>query len=345
MEHVLAGFESIDALESALSLPTPEVIQALAGLDGDITILGAGGKMGPTLTLLARRAVVEGGLDKRVIAVSRFSEPGLEAHLQQAGVETISCDLMADGALDALPDAGNVIYMVGFKFGGTGQEALMWAVNTFLPGRVAQRWRGARFVVFSSGNLYGLTPVLGGGCSEAAPPAPAGEYATSVLGRERVFTHFAHAAGTPAVLFRLNYAVELRYGVLLDVARQVWAGVPVDVSMGYVNVIWQGDANRYALRALALAQNPPLALNITGPEIVSVRALALQFGKLFGRTPLFESVEQPDALLSDAGQAFALLGYPSVPLGRMIEWVASWVARGGVIHSKPTHFQVRDGRF
>jgi nucleoside-diphosphate-sugar epimerase len=338
-------FESVDALEQALSCPMSQVIQALSRLHGDLMILGVGGKMGPTLAMMARRAVAEGGLDKRVIGVARFSDPEVRERLEAAGVETARADLMQESALEALPFAANVIYMVGTKFGTTGQEARTWAVNAYLPGRVAQRFRGSRIVLFSSGNVYPLTPIAGGGCTEATPPDPVGEYAQSVLGRERVFEHFARQYNVPGVLFRLNYAVEMRYGVLLDVARKVWVGEPIDLSMGHANVIWQGDANAYALRALELAEVPPRVLNVTGPETVSIRWLAGRFGELFGRRPALIGTKGDNALLSNAGLAFQHLGYPSVPLGRIIEWVAAWVIDGGPVLDKPTHFEVRDGRF
>ena len=335
------AFETAADLEVFLSAPSPEVIDAMRHLEGDLMILGVGGKMGPTLAMLARQAIDATGLHKRVIGVSRFSDGQVADRLQRAGVETISCDLLADGALAALPDVQNIVYMVGVKFGATGEEARTWAMNAFLPGKVAQRFSRSRVVLFSSGNVYPLVPASSGGCTEQTPPAPVGEYAQSVLGRERVFSHF----GVSGVLFRLNYAVELRYGVLLDVAQNVWSGKPVDLRMGYVNVIWQGDANAYALRALALAETPPRILNITGPETLSVRYLAARFGELFEREPVLEGVEQPDALLNNAGLAFQLMGYPRVPVGRAIEWVAEWVRMDGPTLAKPTKFQVRDGRF
>jgi nucleoside-diphosphate-sugar epimerase len=338
-------FETVEALEEFLSQPTAEVVEAMGQLDGDVMVLGAGGKMGPTLAMLAWRAVAAAGVDKRVIGVSRFSDPLVAGNLRDAGIETISCDLMDQEALQSLPDAANIVYMVGLKFGATGQAARTWAVNAFLPGSVAQRFRDARIVVFSSGNVYPFTPVALNHCTERMPPGPVGEYAQSILGRERIFTYFAQQLNVPAVLFRLNYAVEMRYGVLLDIARKVWMGEPIALRMGHVNVIWQGDANAYALRSLALAADPPLILNVTGPETLSVRNVALEFGELMGRTPVFEGIEQPDALLSNAQQAFSLMGYPRVPVGRAIEWVASWVMHGRPVLDKPTKFQVRDGRF
>ena len=339
------SFGAVEALEEFLSRPTPQVSEALSRLDGDLLILGAGGKMGPTLAMLAARAAEQAGLQKRVIGVSRFSTPYLEERLRQAGVETISCDLLDPASLRALPEVPNIIYMVGMKFGATEHEPQTWAMNAFLPGLVIQRFRHSRFVVFSSGNVYPFTPVVYGGCAEDTPPAPVGEYAQSVLGRERVFQHFAAQYNVPAVFLRLNYAVELRYGVLLDIAQKVWRGEAIDLSVGHVNVIWQGDANAYALRALALAQEPPLPLNVTGPETISVRSLAQQLGKALGVEPLFVGSEQPEALLNNAGLAHSLLGYPRVPLGTIIAWVAEWVRLGGETLDKPTKYQVRNGRF
>jgi hypothetical protein len=341
----ISRLTGVEELEELLSRPTPEVVAAMARLDGDLLILGVGGKMGPTLAMMARRAVVEAENDKRVIGVARFSDPTVQGKLDRAGVETIRADLMAEGVLGALPDVPNVVYMVGHKFGTTGQEALTWALNSYLPGLVAQRFRRSRIVVFSSGNVYPLTPVALGGPTEATSPAPVGEYAQSVLGRERIFEYYARQLQIPSVLFRLNYAVEMRYGVLLDVARKVWVGEPIDLSMGHVNLIWQGDANAYALRALHLVEVPPRALNVTGPETVSVRALAQRFGELLGRRPTLQASEGAEALLSNAGQAFKLLGYPSVSLEQVIEWVACWVIDGRAVLDKPTKYGVRDGRF
>lgn len=341
----VSRFADVEELEERLSRPLPKLVKDMAELDGDLLILGVGGKMGPTLAMMARRAVVQAKSDKRVIGVARFSDPAVREKLDRAGIETIRCDLMAEGALDALPDVRNVVYMVGHKFGTTGQEALTWALNAFLPGLVAQRFRHARIVLFSSGNVYPLTPVAWGGPTEVVAPAPVGEYAQSVLGRERIFEFYARRFEIPSVLFRLNYAVETRYGVLLDIARKVWVGEPIDLSMGHVNVIWQGDANAFALRALHLVEVPPRPLNVTGPETVSVRAAAERFGELLDRRPILRGTEQAEALLSNAGQTFKLLGYPSVALDQVIEWVAQWVIDGGAVLGKPTKYAVRDGRF
>ena len=335
------------ALEDLLSTPSPALIRDLARIPGDVVVLGVGGKMGPTLAKLARRAAdAAAGHDRRrIVGVSRFSTPGLPADLQAAGVETMACDLLDPDAVAALPDAPNVVFMAGRKFGSTGGEALTWAMNSYVPALVARRYATSRIAVFSSGNVYPLVPVASGGATEATPPAPVGEYAQSVLGRERVFEHFSRELGTRAAILRLNYAIDLRYGVLLDVAQQVYAGRPVDVTMGHVNVIWQGDANAVALRSLAHAASPPAVLNLTGPETVSIRWVATRFGELFGVEPTFTGAEAETALLSNAARCHGLFGYPAVPLDLMIEWVAHWVRTGGPTLDKPTKFEVRDGRY
>ncbi len=334
-------------LDERLSRPAPALIEDLAALEGDLVILGAGGKMGPSLAMLARRGfdAADGGCRRRVIAVSRFTSRGVREPLEAAGVETIAADLLDPAAVEALPPAPNVIFMAGRKFGSTGDEALTWAMNAYVPALVAQRYRGARIAVFSSGNVYPLVPVLSGGATEATPPEPVGEYAQSVLARERVFEHFARTQGTRVVLLRLNYAIDLRYGVLLDVAQRVAAGEPVDVTMGHVNVIWQGDANAIALRALRLAASPPLVLNVTGPETVSIRWLAGRFAELLETEARISGTEAPTALLSNAARCHGLFGYPSVTLEQMIEWVAGWVRQGAPTLGKPTHFEERSGRF
>jgi hypothetical protein len=280
-----------------------------------------------------------------VIGVSRFSEPGLQRRLNDIDVETIAGDLLDDAFLERLPDAPNVVYMAGRKFGSTGAEELTWAMNVYLPGQVARRFRDSRIAIFSTGNVYPLLPVTSGGATEVEPVAPLGEYAQSCLGRERIFTYFSYRYGTRQTIIRLNYAIDLRYGILHDVATRVWNRQPVDLTMGNVNVIWQGDANAAVLRSLALATSPPLVLNLTGPETVSVRHLANRFGAIFGRAPTFVGAEAPTALLNNAGQAHALLGYPRVSLETMIRWVAHWISVGGRDLGKPTHFETRDGRF
>lgn len=333
-------------MEDRLAEPSPELIRAMARIAGDVLVLGAGGKMGPSLAHLAANAMAASGRGGRVVAVARFTAPGLADQLRAWGVETIAADLLDDAALGRLPDAPYVVYMAGQKFGTSdGNQHGTWAMNAYVPGRVALRYREANLVVFSSGNVYPLVPVSSGGATEETPPDPVGEYAQSVLGRERLFEHFSRQHGTPITLLRLNYAIELRYGVLLDIASAVWAGQPIDLRMGCTNVIWQGDANEIALRSLLLAESPPRVLNLTGPETVSIRWLASRFGDLFGRTPSFVHQEAETALLSNAGACQRLFGYPRVSLGEMVEWTAEWVRSGGPTLGKSTHFQEREGRF
>ena len=336
---------SIDELEELLSHPTPEVVQLFREFQGDLLVLGVAGKMGPTLARMARRAMDEAGNTARVIGVARFSQPEMRDQLEQAGIRTIACDLLDAEAVQRLPDAPNVVFMAGMKFGTTGAEPLTWAMNTVAPAYVASRYRQSRIVVFSTGNVYPLVPVTGGGATEETPPEPIGEYGQSALGRERVFQYFSGRYGTPAVIYRLNYAVELRYGIILDVAQKVWAGEPVSLAMGCVNVIWQGDACAWALRCLALAQSPPLVLNATGPETLSIRYLAERLGDLMGKQPRFEGTEADTALLSNASKAHRLFGYPAVTVDTVIQWVAHWVMQGLPTLNKPTHYEVRDGRF
>ena len=321
------------------------MIAAIAALEGDLLILGVGGKMGPSLAKQAKRAIDHAGIRKKVIGVSRFSTPGVQENLQEAGLETITTDLLSEDSLQNLPDTQNVILMAGRKFGSTSNESLTWAMNSYMPGRVAEKFRNSRLVVFSTGNVYPLTPVSHGGATESSPVAPIGEYAQSCLSRERICTYFSSQFGTPMTILRLNYAIDLRYGILLDIAEKVYAEEPIPLEMGNVNVIWQGDANAIALRAFAHSQSPPLILNVTGPETVSIRYLALCFGALFKKSPRFEGEEATTALLSNASRCHQLFGYPNVSLGQMIEWVAEWVRIDGTTFRKPTHFEVRDGKF
>ena len=317
----------------------------MTALDGDILILGVGGKMGPTLAKQAKRAIDAAGITKKVIGVSRFSTPGVQADLQGTGIETIAADLLSEDCLRNLPNVQNVILMAGRKFGSTDNENLTWAMNSYMPGRVADKFRDSRLVVFSTGNVYPLMPVSHGGATECLPPAPIGEYAQSCLSRERICAYFSSQFGTPMAILRLNYAIDLRYGILLDIAEKVYTEQPIPLEMGNVNVIWQGDANSVVLRAFAYCQSPPLILNVTGPETVSVRYLALRFGALFNKGLRFEGKEAKTALLSNASQCHRLFGYPRVSLEQMIEWMAEWVRIGGTTLRKPTHFEVRDGKF
>jgi nucleoside-diphosphate-sugar epimerase len=332
-------------LESVLSAPSAADIDALRTLEGPLLILGAAGKMGPSLAHRARRALDAAGNRAAVVAVSRFSNPAVREQLGQWGIETVECDLLEPGALDRLPDAPNVIFMAARKFGSTGNPSLTWAVNTYLPGLVAHRWRESRIVAFSSGNVYPLVPVSSGGATEQTPPDPVGEYAQSVLGRERLFDYVSRTYGTPVALLRLNYAVELRYGVLVDIALKVRDRQPVDLNMGHVNVIWQGDANSVALRCLARATSPPFVLNVTGPETLRVRDIAREFGKRFGAEPHFTGAEHPTALLNNAALCHRLFGLPSLKAQDLIDLTAAWILRGGPVYGKPTHFEMREGKF
>lgn len=325
--------------------PSPALLRDIAELDGDILLLGVGGKMGPAMARLAKAAVDAAGIKKKITGVSRFSEPGLQEELNGLGIETIKADLLNDKELQSLPAAKNVIYLAGQKFGTTGKEAYTWAMNTYLPGRVAEKYKDARIVVFSTGNVYPLSPVLNGGLTEETPAAPVGEYGQSCLGRERMFQHFSSLHGTPLFIYRLNYANDVSYGVLLEIAKAVDEEREIDLRMGHVNVIWQGDANEIAIRALLHCESPAKTVNVTGPETVAVRWLAAEFGKRMNKTPFFVNAEQPDALLSNSAECFKLFGYPKVTLKQMIDLIAGWVTGGGKTINKPTHFQEREGKF
>ncbi len=341
----MSGPASESDLDELLSRPTPGVLVTLARHSGDILILGAGGKMGPSLAGMARRALDQLGQAGSVIAVSRFSEPGLEERLNAAGIETRRADLLAPSTLAALPDAPNIIYMAGQKFGTQGNPATTWAMNAALPAFVAERFAGARTVVFSTGNVYPLTRVDSGGPAEEHPVGPVGEYAMSCLARERVFEHYALTRGTAVTIVRLNYAVDLRYGVLVDIAMRVLRDEPVPLGMGHVNLIWQADANGRALQCLDLASSPATVLNVTGPELLPVRRIAERFGTLLGRAPQFSGTEAADALLSNARRSIELFGPPTVGSDTLIEWTADWLKRGGSLLGKPTHFEEQGGRF
>lgn len=340
-----ARMENVAQLEEMLSRPTPAALAGLAHLDSDLVVLGVGGKMGPSLARMAVRAIAELGLPHRVYGVARFSRPSLRAELEAVGVQTIACDLLDRSALAALPESRNVIFMAGQKFGTSGNQSTTWALNSFLPGLVCERYTHARIVAFSTGNVYPLTPVALGGSRESDPLSPVGEYANSCLARERIFEHFSRSAALPCAIMRLNYAVEMRYGVLLDIARKVYRGEAVDVGMGAANVIWQGDANGQALGLLAHCTTPPFVLNVTGPETLSVRRVTEEFARIFGKEAILAGSEAPTALLNNAGQAQALFGYPSVALDQLVAWTADWVAQNGPTLDKPTHFETRDGNF
>ena len=328
-----------------LLLPSDDLIAEIAKLDGDIIILGAGGKMGPTLAKLAKYAIDKAGVNKNIIAVSRFTDPGTKDELNEAGIGTYSADLLEDDQLQSLPDVKNVLYLAGTKFGTSGNESFTWAMNSYLPGRVAQKYKNSNIVAFSTGNVYHLTAVDSGGATENSVARPVGEYAQSCLGRERLFEYYSKKNNTPVLIYRLNYANDVSYGVLLEIAQSVKSGKTIDLSMGYVNVIWQGDANEIALRSLLHCEVPAKTLNVTGPEIVSIRWLANEFGKMFETDPILINEEQQTALLSNASEAFRLFGYPKVPLNKMMEVIAEWIRQDGKILNKPTHFQEREGQF
>ncbi|HNY39906.1 MAG TPA: NAD(P)-dependent oxidoreductase [Bryobacteraceae bacterium] len=325
-------------LENRLSAPSPGDVEFARRLDGDVLVLGAAGKMGPSLAHRVRRAMDEAGTRYQLITVSR-------SPLAVPGTRHIQSDLLADGALDALPDAPNVLFLAARKFGSTGAPEQTWSTNVLLPALVARRYRNSRIVSFSTGNVYPLTPVASGGPTEETLVDPVGEYAWSALGRERMFTYGSAQFGTKVTLLRLNYANELRYGVLVDIAVKVRDGVPVDVSMGHANIVWQGYANSVCFRSLGLASAPPAILNLTGPEILSVRELAMEFGKRLGREPVITGEEQPTALLNNAAKCHGLFGKPDVSVEELMGWVAEWVGSGGELLGKPTKFQVRDGKF
>jgi nucleoside-diphosphate-sugar epimerase len=337
--------KTVEELEERLSRPTAADVSAMAALDGDLLILGAGGKMGPSLALLARRAADQAQANKRIIAVSRFADESLRSQLSAQNIETISCDLLEPRMLARLPDVNNVIFMAARKFGTAGSEFLTWAMNTFLPGLVAVRYHDSRIVTFSTGNVYPLKPARQGGAVESDLVDPQGEYAQSALGRERMFQYGSDRWNTPVTILRLNYAVEPRYGVLVDIALSVLERRPINLHMGFVNVIWQRDANSYCLRSFPHCQSPPLILNITGAETLSVRSIAEEFGRRFGIRPMFTLEESETALLSNATEAHKLLGCPTASAAEVVEWVADWVRGGGPILHKPTHFDTRDGKF
>jgi hypothetical protein len=332
-------------LDELLTQPRAELVECIRQVRSPLLVLGAGGKMGPTLAVLARRAATMAGHDLRVLAVSRFTNRPAREWLESRGVGTIACDLFEREAVAKLPDASDVIYLVGLKFGTTQNPALTWAANTIIPTLVAERFPRARMVALSTGNVYPLVPLARGGATEAHPLTPLGEYANAAVARERLFEFHAQRHRTPMVLIRLNYAVELRYGVLRDLAQKVWTGEPVDVTQGYFNCIWQGDANDRIVRALGLAAHPPLPLNLTGPDVLSVRAVCTRLAELMGRSPQFSGTESSTALLNDPARACAFLGPPPTPLEDILRWTAHWVTHGGPSLNKPTHFEVRDGRY
>ncbi len=335
-------FEDVKHLEDVMSSPYPPDIEEFGGLDGDLIILGVGGKIGPTLARRAKRAAP----DKRVIGVARFSEKGLREKLVASGVECIEADLLDRKRIEALPKVANVIFMAGFKFGSTANEDLTWAMNAYVPAMAAEAFAGSRIVAYSTGCVYPYVNVLHGGADETMPATPPpGAYANSCVARERMFQYFSRIHNTKGRLIRLNYAIDMRYGVLHDVGWRIFKGEPLNLAMGHVNVIWQGDANSIALRALARCTAPTSPINVSGPETISVRWLALAFGRRFGKTPVLTGTEAADGWLVNTTLAMREFGYPQAPLDRMIDWQSDWISRGMPSLGKDTHFDVRDGAF
>ncbi|MGD1890349.1 MAG: NAD-dependent epimerase/dehydratase family protein [Cyclobacteriaceae bacterium] len=332
-------------LEQQMKQPSDALVNDFREMEGDILILGVGGKMGPDLARLAKEALQRAGKTNEVIGASRFSDNSLQQQLEANGIQTIKADLLDEKQLAQLPEVPNVLYLAGTKFGTTGRESFTWAMNTYLPGRVAEKFRSSRIVAFSTGNVYPFVAVGSGGATETTALEPVGEYAQSCLGRERIFTHFSQKYQIPMVLYRLNYAVDFRYGVLLEIGKSVLEEREVDLTTGHANVIWQNDANEYALRSLQLCSTPPRILNSTGPETVSVRWAAQEFGKLLDKVARFTGEEQPTALLNNAATAHRLFGYPKVSIQQMIELLSTWLSEGGELLQKPTHFQERKGKF
>lgn len=334
-------FRDVEQLEDVLSQPSEALIKDLKKVPGAIMVLGVGGKMGPTLARMAKRA----DPDRRVIGVARFSEPGLREQLEAHGIECIAADLLDQKALAGLPDVPNIVFMAGRKFGSTGNEALTWAMNGHVPALVAQRFARSRIVVFSTACVYPFVETSGPGAPESfSPLSPIGEYANSCVARERIFEYFSQAQQTPGRLLRLSYAIDMRYGVLRDVAEKVQRREPIDISMGYANVIWQGEANDRALRALAHCETPMSPLNLSSPK-VSIREIAVGLGRRLGAEPEFTGSEAPSALLVDCSEADRIFGAPEVGLETMLDWTADWIKRGGASLDKPTHYEARDGKY
>ena len=332
-------------LNEMLSRPTEGLVKMISGIDGDILLLGVAGKIGISMATMAKRAIDLAGVSKRVIGLSRFSQENQMQILEKEGIEIIKGDLLDPAFVKSLPQVKNIIFLAGMKFGSEENLSLTWAINSYLPALVADHFTESRIVAFSTGCVYPLVPISYGGSREEDPPAPVGEYAQSCLGRERLFEYGSNKHGTPVILIRLNYAVEMRYGVLVDIALKVKARKPIDLTMGHFNVIWQGDANAMILQALNYCESPARILNITGQEILSVKEVATRFGKHLGIEPEFIGTESETALLSDAKESFKLFGSPCTSVETMIQWIADWVSNDRALLNKPTHFEVRDGKY
>ncbi len=339
------NFANEKELEEALSRPTPELVDMMKELEGDFILLGVAGKMGVSMARMAKRACGEAGVQKRIIGVSRFSSPEQRTFLEESGVETIKGDLLDLDFIDSLPEVKNVIYLAGMKFGTEGNESATWAMNSFLPGLVVEKFKNSRIVAFSTGCVYPLVKIASGGSKESDSPEPVGEYSQSCLGRERLFEFGSIKNDTPVVLIRLNYAVEMRYGVLVDIATKVNNNETIDLTMGYANVIWQGDANEMILRTVRYCETPAKHLNISGSEVISIADIARQFGKIMDKEVKLTGVEADSALLVNVSQGHKLLGKPRVSLDQVLKWTADWVGNDHRLLGKPTHFEVRDGKY
>ena len=337
--------KDIEELMERMTRPSARLVEDMKRLDGDVMVLGAGGKVGPSLSITAKRAFEAAGLDREVRAVSLFFDERMAALMRSYGVTLVEADLSDPAALAALPDARNIVYMVGRKFGTYQDQALTWHINSMIPVDVCRRFPDASFVVFSTGNVYGVKPILHGGFCEEETPNPVGEYAQSCLARERVFEYYSGLNKTKVLMFRLNYAIDMRYGVLYDIAKAVYEGRPVSLAQGVFNCLWQGDVCEYALRGLLRAESPVRPLNVTGPETISIRWAATELGKLLGKEPIFEGVEGAESLFSQTTRLNREMGYPNVSLREMMELTADWIRADGAVIDAPTHFEATDGKY
>nr|WP_308742702.1 NAD(P)-dependent oxidoreductase [uncultured Anaerocolumna sp.] len=336
----------VESLKESMYIPSEELVDDMKEIDGDIMILGVSGKMGLNLAKLVKRASNKSESMKKIYGVARFSESdGIREELESEGIETIKCDFMSEDQLEGLPKVKNVIYMVGYKFGTVGNEDYAWAINSYLPGRIASKYKDSNIVAFSTGCVYPLVKMSEGAPSEEFPPEAVGEYAQSCLGRERIFQYFSKQNKTPTTIFRLNYAIDLRYGIVSEIAQSVLNEWPIDLTMGHANVIWQKDACEMAIRSLRVASTPANIINVTGPETVSIRWMAERFAEKFNKTPKFIGSESDIALLSNASKAHAIFGYPKTTIREMIDITAEWLLNGGDTIDKPTHFQERQGKY
>ncbi len=343
--HVNGTIQTVAQLETLLSEPTPAVVEMMRRVEGDMIFLGVGGKIGPSLARMAKRASDLAGKPRRIFGVSRFSSGSEESELRSHGIETVRCDLLDEKGVAALPAAPHVFYLAGLKFGSKDRIADTWAINTWLPSVVCRKYQASRIVAYSTGAVYGMSHAGGRGALETDIPEPIGEYAMSCLGRERMFEYFSRTLGIPVATIRLFYACEVRYGVLVDLAQKVMRGEVIDLAVGHFNMIWQGDNNAMTLLALEQAASPPCVLNITGPEVLSVREVAEGFGERLGRKPIFGGEEMDTSCLGDARLSHRLFGSPTIGVEQLMDWVANWVQVGGEYLGKPTHFERRDGQY